>query len=130
MIHLTQNIASETFVVTLNELKTLSNPYFLFIFTHVTTKQQVAKIFAPENDLSSYTDRYNKYAIPTSTLFSGKPVGEWHYVAYEQESSVNTDPDLATGTVEYGKMYLNEPAADVFEYEKYNTATSFKTYES
>lgn len=129
MLNLNINSEAELIILTLNELKTLSLPYYLMIFTHVETKQQVTKIFAPSEDLSSYKDRYNKYAIATSTLFANKPIGEWHYAVYEQTSDSNTDPKLSTGLVEKGKMRLH-PSSEYSQTAIYDNQTTFKAYQS
>jgi hypothetical protein len=129
MIELTKGTATEYFYVTLDEKTTLDEPYYLFIFTHTLTKAEVTKIYAPGADFSDYPGRYNKFEILTVTLFLNQPVGEWLYTAYEQTSAVNVDPDLTTGIVEQGKLRLYPAAADVFEQEMYNEATTYKSYQ-
>lgn len=125
MLVLTEGGTSEEIVVTLNEKRTLSSGYYLFYFEHITTRQTVTKVFNFAEDESSYTTRYNKFTINTSTVFSGKPNGEWTYKVYESAAST-TDPTGLT-EVEYGILKLN-PATE-FSYEKYNGATSYKVYE-
>jgi len=126
VIELTKGQTSEKIIVTLNELKTLNEPYYLFVFTHVTTKEVVNIIYAEGADESSYPERSNQFDINTQSVFGTKPVGQWNYTVYEQESDTNTDTENATGIVEYGKMIL-KPSTD-FAYEEYNTTTTFKTY--
>ena len=132
MLELTKGSASEKIIVTLTEKITLSDPYFLFIFTHTLTGQVVNKIFAPADDESDYPTRYNKFDIVTVTLFptATVPVGEWLYRAYEQASSTNTDPDLATTLVESGKLILYPVAGQEFEYtNEYDESQTFKSYQ-
>lgn len=128
MLELTKGTASENIIVTLKEKQTLVNPYFLFIFTHTLTRAEVTKIFAPADELSSYTSRYNKFAIATVTTFASKAVGEWLYRAYEQASAVNTDPTLATTLLESGKLRLYPASADVYAVDQYNETQTFKAY--
>lgn len=111
-------------VVTLTEKTTLSNGYYLFTFIHNTTKETISKIFNFNEDLSSYTDRFNKFTLPAS-LFTTATRGEWQYRVYEQSSAVNTDP-TGLAEVENGMMYL-EPS-DLFEFEENAASTTYKVY--
>lgn len=126
MLQLQINQASEKIILTLDELKTLDEPNYLFVFTHVLTKQQVSFVRLRDEEESSYPSRFNQFSVSTSTVFANKPVGEWHYSVYEQESEDNTDTELSTALIEQGKMMLL-PAAE-FEQTKYDQPTSFKTY--
>lgn len=126
MLELNTGQTDEKIILTLDELKTLDVPYYLFIFSHVEAKSEVAFIRSQADEESAYPSRYNKFNVDTGTVFLNKPTGEWHYEVYEQASAVNTDPALATGLIEQGKMMLR-PAAE-FEYDKYNTLTTYKAY--
>jgi hypothetical protein len=126
MLELNINQAGESIILTLDELKTLDTPYYLFIFSHVETKLSVSFIKSQADDQSDYPSRYNQFLVDTSTVFQDKPTGEWHYAVYEQAGAVNTDPTLATGLLEKGKLMLR-PAAG-FEYEMYNNSTTYKAY--
>lgn len=127
MLILTYGQASEKIIITLNELKTLTDPYYLFRFTHVLTKQVVSVIRAASLDESLFTARYNQFTVATVTTFFNKPTGEWHYAIYEQASSSNTDPALATTLLELGKLILL-PAVAYEPTEMYNNPTTFKAY--
>lgn len=124
MLQLTKGQTDEKIVVTLNELKTLDDPFYLFVFTHVTTKEVVS--FVVGEDESEYPERYNQFDINTEALFEESTYGEWHYEVYEQNSDTNTDTSLTTGLVEIGKMRLF--SEDEFEYTKYNEAVTYKSY--
>lgn len=126
MLELNIDQAGEKIILTLDELKTLDEPYYLLVFSHVETKSVVSFIRGQIDDESPYPSRYNQFNVDTSSVFVDKPVGEWHYSVYEQLSAVNLDTALATGLLEKGKMMLR-PATD-FEYEKYNTLTTYKAY--
>lgn len=127
MLQLTYGSASDKIIVTLNELKTLINPYYLFRFIHVETKQVVSLIRASNLDESLFPERYNQFSIATVTSFLNKPTGEWHYTVYEQASSSNTDPTLSTSLLELGKMRLL-PAAEYELAGMYDNPTTFKAY--
>jgi len=66
------------------------------------------------------------FTIDASTLFAGMQPGEWHYTIYEQVNDINLDPLLAVAELEFGKMILDR--ATEFEFTKYDSPTSFKTY--
>lgn len=125
MLLLTLGQTAENIVVTLNEKRTLDNGYYLFIFTHLTTKATVSKIYSFVDDDSTDTERYNQFEINTNTVFSGARTGQWKYQVYEQASSSNTDPTGLT-EVERGIMQLNPATA--FSFNNYNEQQTFKTY--
>jgi hypothetical protein len=118
---LTINKANNTdnIVLTLTEKVTLTNPYFLFVFTHITTKAQVK--FVAGSDLSNYPWRYNEFTI-TNSLFS--IVGQYIYQVYEQSSPTNTDP-TGLNLLETGRaQFKNTP----FTITKYAPTTNYTTY--
>ena len=125
MIVLTKGQPTQEIIVTLNEKRTLTAGYYLFVFSHFTTRDILNKIYNFTEDDSSYPDRYNQFEIATQTLFGAYAIGQWIYQVYEQTSSSNTDVTGLT-MVEQGVMVLN-PTAE-FEREMYNEATTFKQY--
>lgn len=125
MIVLTKGQTTEEIVVTLNEKRTISSGYYLFVFTHFTTRDVVNKIFNFTEDDSSYQNRYNQFDFPTQALFGNKDAGQWVYKVYEQASSSNTNVTGLT-MVEQGVMVLN-PAAE-FERDQYNEPASIVQY--
>jgi len=125
MLQLTQGQTNETIIVTLTELATITDAYYLFVFTHVTTKQVLTKIFSSQDDESDYPARFNQFAINTAEVFAGASRGEWQYIVYEQDNSSNTSV-AGLNVLEYGKLRLN--ASVQFNYTQYNTATTYKTY--
>ena len=124
MVILTKENIADNMIVTLNEKKTISAPYYLFVFENVTTKEQVKFILNSTTDLSLYPGRYNDFVINTSVKFLGATIGQWNYNIYEQTSSSNTN---STGLleVESGKMILT---TDQFNYEGYEATTSYQGY--
>lgn len=125
MLLLTLGQTSENLTVTLNEKRTRTSGYYLWIFTHYTTKQTVTKIYNFLDDVSDYPDRFNQFEINTSTVFLSCPAGMWEYEIYEQASSSNIDPAGLT-KVEDGILELN-PATE-FGREIYSQSQSFKVY--
>lgn len=117
---------TQNFVVTLTERVSINNPYFLFVFEHVTTKQVFKFVLNSANDLSAYPDRFNQFQINVPTLMPSAPEGDYRYSVYEQASSSNTDVSLTGALLEVGQMKM-----DVLPdrtYTKYNQSQSFKVY--
>lgn len=126
MLEFKQDDTAAELILTLTELVTINTPYYLFVFTHVTTKESVAFVKAEADDESNYPKRYNQFTIDPSIVFAGKQPGEWHYKVYEQASAVNIDPASAGAVLEYGKLLFDRE--NDFEYTKYESATSYKVY--
>lgn len=126
MLQFNQADTEAELILTLTENVKLNDPYFLFVFTHVLTKAKVTFIKATGADESEYPERYNKFTINPAVVFLDQPIGEWHYMVYEQASSTNTDEDATGDVVEYGKLKIDRATA--FSYTKYNQAQTFKAY--
>jgi len=124
MIALTQGQTAENIVVTLTELATIPEPYFLFIFTHSTTREQVAVVYSSTDDNSDYPERYNEFVINTQAVFGAYIPGEWHYMVYQNTTNSTNPAGLII--LEYGKMWLYP--ASPFEYKKYSSPTTYKAY--
>lgn len=112
-------------LVTLTELTTLTNPYYLFVFTNVTTKEQLYINVNSASDSSAYPERINVFSFNTITLFQNSKAGQYSYEVYEQLSSTNTNP-AGLNLVECGKMKLL-PAANLIK-EGYEPTTTYKGY--
>jgi CRISPR/Cas system CMR subunit Cmr4 (Cas7 group RAMP superfamily) len=126
MLQFKQDDTQAVMILTLTELVTIPAPYYLFVFTHVTTKEVVAFVKAEVDDESEYPQRYNQFTINVSAVFAGKQIGEWHYKIYEQSNASNLDPDNAAGLLEEGKLLLDR--ATEIEYEMYNQGQTFRVY--
>jgi hypothetical protein len=124
MLQFSQSDTNVNIIVTLQELTSLNAPNYLFVFTHVTTKQVVAFVKLNNQDLSAYPNRYNEFNLNPLAIFSTP--GEWHYRIYEQASNSNIDPALSGAVIERGKMMLDHPALN---FSKYESGTNFKTYD-
>ena len=126
MLEFKQNDTAAILIMTLTESVSIDSPNYLFVFTHVLTKDVVAFVKLFTDDESLFKSRYNQFTINPSVLFSGKPPGEWHYKIYEQVSAVNINPALSGAILEYGKMILDR--ATEFAFAKYDAATTYKAY--
>lgn len=113
-------------IVTLTENTTLTNGYYLFVFTHETTKEVIYVIKQFNSDLSNYKYRYNEFLFSAS-IFTNATIGKYLYDVYEQTSASNTN---ITGLhlVETGKMDLNVSSTPVDVFNEYSTPTTFTTY--
>jgi ferredoxin-like protein FixX len=125
MILIDKNNTAETIICTLNESKTINEPYFLFVFTHVTTKEIVKFVKSYANDASEYQSRYNQFEIDATDLFANATKGQWQYQIYEQDNDENIDVAWLN-VLECGKMKLIGTTANVFA--GYDTTTTYKGY--
>lgn len=124
MIVYTIGTQTET-IVTLNESTTIANPFYLFVFTNVSTKVEYKIVVNSASDSSEFPERANIFSFNTITLFQNAQAGQYSYEVYEQVSSVNTNP-TGLNLVECGKMLLN-PAANLIQ-QGYEPETTYKGY--
>lgn len=117
---------SKDVIVTLTELTTIANAFYLFVFTHETTKAVINVIKNSSSDLSQFKYRYNKFTFDSS-LFANASIGKYTYTVYEQLSSTNTNI-TGLNAIEFGKMDLNEAAQPVIVFDEYSAPTTFSTY--
>lgn len=124
MLHLTKG-QTDNIVLTLTEKATLTNPNWLFIFESRLTNETISFVILGSADLSAYKERFNSFDLVVNTYFANKTIGEYTYSIYEQASSSNTNPALATGLVEVGQMNLKD--ATDFSFTSYtNTTNTYK----
>lgn len=79
---------------TLKEKVTLTNPYYLFVFTSDISQQKVSFI---QTNVSTHQERFDQFVIiesntnlnPLTGVVEFLPVGSWTYKIYEQLSSSN-----------------------------------------
>ena len=114
---------TDTVVVTLKEKQTLTSPNYLFHFTQRASNDVVAFVLLNNADTSAFKDRFNQFSINGVTHFANELAGEWEYRIYEQASTSNTDPALATGLLELGIMRLSD--TDTFAFTEYETNNTF-----
>jgi hypothetical protein len=125
MIILSKNSTSDIVIVTLEESRTLNNPYYLFVFKSTTPEYTVTKIVNSADDASNFKNRFNSFTFNSSTIFAGAEAGQYQYYIYEQASSTNTNT-TGLNLVECGKMFLKQTAADIFT--GYQPTTTYKGY--
>jgi hypothetical protein len=109
-------------IATASMNRTLSNPYYLFSFQHIASKERVS--FIPEVLTSNC--RYDKFRFIEgyTNNFSNVPpivnfpyLGQYYYSIYEQTSSTNTNPALSYNKVEAGRANVivgNDNTLDCF----------------
>jgi hypothetical protein len=98
-------------IATVSMNKTLSNPYYLFSFQHIASKERIS--FIPKVITSNV--RYDKFRFretfqtnlsvdPPDVYF--KYTGQYYYSIFEQLSPTNTDIDLAYNKLESGRAWV------------------------
>lgn len=121
MIVLTKGNSSEEIIVTLNEKRTLDAGFYIFSFTHFTTKEVVLFVVNFSADDSDYPDRYNNFEIDPDSVFGNKTVGQWWYQVNESEDGTTEGTQ-----VECGVMVLNpEITFAPDQYENQETVTVY-----
>ncbi len=125
MIILSKNSTSDIVIVTLEESRTLNNPYYLFVFKSTTPEYTVTKIVNSADDASNFKNRFNSFTFNSSTIFAAAESGQYQYYVYEQASSTNTNT-TGLNLVECGKMVLKQTASDIFT--GYQPTTTYKGY--
>lgn len=118
-----QRGAINTIDLTLTELVTLANPYFLFVFTNKLTNEVTKCLLS---NISAETERYDRFEINEPDDAELIP-GDYKYQVYEKAVSNLTIPDtglLETGIARVGLTPLSET-----EYES-DLATDPQVYES
>jgi len=131
MLKVTRGSNNE-WILTLNELATLTNPTYLFKCTSELTN--ITKCFIA-SDTSSYPDRYNKFTVTETSseiLTSGTvefaTTGQWVYEVYEQTSTTNLNPDAADNRtpIEKGKiLVIGTPSVT---YKKRSNTINYKAH--
>lgn len=98
-------------IATASMNRTLSNPYYLFSFQHIASKERVS--FLPL--VLSSNCRYDKFQFvenPTTNLSLVPPQvnfpyeGQYYYSIYEQLTSGNTNPALSYNKLESGRAVV------------------------
>jgi hypothetical protein len=101
-----------TLVVTVSQNATISNPEWLFSFTHIFSKQQVR--FIP-TDISSHKVRYDEFVFVEGQGIGEIPFpyeGQYTYGIYQQTAgSGNLNPALSQGIIESGTALVIKQSA-------------------
>lgn len=114
-------------ILTLAEKTTLTNVVYLFKVTN--DQSGVVKCFIAD-DISPNPVRYNEFNFienTTEDLLNGtfelELTGFYTYNVYEQSSTTNLDPTLATNLVESGKLEVPDNTAELTQYNGNQTET-------
>ena len=97
-------------IATVSMNKTLPNPYYLFSFQNITSKEKIS--FIPE--VITTNTRYDKFRFKegptdlsqTPPVAFFKDLSQYYYSIYEQVSSGNTNPALAYNKLESGRAVV------------------------
>lgn len=98
-------------IATVSMNKTLPNPYYLFSFQHIASKDRIS--FYPQ--VISSNVRYDKFRFvesPTTNLSATPPqvffeyLGQYYYSIYENITSGSTDISLAYNKLESGRAWV------------------------
>lgn len=126
MIHLTKGETNKI-VVTLTEKSQLTNPNYLFVFKSLENNKLVKFVLLNANDISLYKERFNEFEIVVNDYFSTAKIGEYTYTIYEQTSTTNLDPLLASNILEVGQMSLKNSSN--FNYTTRNSTNTYNVRE-
>jgi hypothetical protein len=119
--------STNTVVLTLSEKTTLTNTVYLFEVINDSSNE--SKCFIAE-DISINKIRYNEFNFienATEDLLNGTfelgLSGFYTYNVYEQISTTNLDPLLATNKIETGKLNLVDNISEITQYSGNQTET-------
>lgn len=126
MILITKN-TTNNIILTLAEKTTLTNVVYLFEIINNASSE--VKCFIAE-DISPNPIRYNEFNLienTTEDLLNGtfelELSGFYKYNIYEQTSTTNLDPTLATNLIETGKLNVTSTIAELEQYDGNPTQT-------
>lgn len=92
-------------VLTLSEVSTLTNPYYLFVFQNEMNPESDPILFTTP-DISSYPERFNQFVLD-------EPVdvelikGQYTYNVYESITLPTTIEDTTGESIEEGRMVVS-----------------------
>jgi len=110
-------------IVTLTEKVTITNPVYLFSFTHQTLAVENNFILA---DNSQYVERYNLFSFTEgSSVAKTLEEGIYYYTIYAQTSAINLNPELADEEVERGICRVTSTATS---FTQYNPNTTYSQH--
>lgn len=126
MILITKN-TTNNIILTLAEKTTLTN--VVYLFEVINDSSEAVKCFIAE-DISPNKYRYNEFDLienATEDLLNGtfelELSGFYKYNIYEQTSTTNLDPTLATNLIETGKLNVTSTIAELEQYDGNPTQT-------
>jgi hypothetical protein len=92
-------------VLTLSEVSTLTNPYYLFVFQNEMNPQSTPILFSTA-DISAYPERYNQFLLdePVDVELNK---GQYSYFVYESLTPPVTIEDTTGIVIEEGRMVVS-----------------------
>lgn len=114
---------TNTMVVTVSQNATISNPQWLFSFTHIFSKDNVT--FIP-TDISTHRNRYDEFEFVEGSgvgQIDFPFIGLYLYGIYQNAPGQygNLDPALSSGIIESGQALILYPTGNTID----NSYTSF-----
>jgi uncharacterized membrane protein len=110
---------TNTLSVSVSLNATISNPYYLFSFTNILSKEKVN--FVPNNITNGTEDRYDEFEFIEGTpvnLTASTPTvnfiyeGQYWCEIYQQSGSTNTNPSLSSGMIWDGRAQVLDDCPD------------------
>ena len=92
-------------VLTLSEVSTLTNPYYLFVFQNEMNPESTPILFTT-TDISAYPERFNQFELD-------EPVdvelmkGQYSYSVYESLTPPTSIEDTTGEVIEEGRMVVS-----------------------
>lgn len=121
MLLLSKSSTTDNVVVTLDEARTIETGWFHFVFTNITTNEQLVVTKSFDDDLSAYKSRYNQFVFNTQALFEQLPAGQYTYDVYESESE---EYETGLNLLETGRALI-EPSAAATTFTGPQTRTQY-----
>ena len=92
-------------VLTLTEVSTLSNPYYLFVFQNEMNPESTPILFTSP-DISSYPERFNQFLLdePVDVELNK---GQYSYSVYESLIPPTSIEDTTGEVIEEGRMVVS-----------------------
>ena len=109
MIYLEQGEINKV-ILTLSEVSTLVNPYYLFVFTNEMDTTSTPVLFTTL-DTSAYTERYNLFLIDEPTELT-LTKGQYIYEVYESLVVPESIEDTTGIVIEEGRMVVSGPVTN------------------
>lgn len=111
MIYLDKG-AENSFVLTLTESATISNPTYLFKFTW-EINELLVPVYWVGVDISPYPNRYNLFELEEGVDATFN-IGQYRYEVYESSTS-NPSDETGLTKIEEGRMVVDGVSNNIYE---------------
>lgn len=101
-----------SFVLTLTESTTISNPTYLFKFTY-EINESLPPVYWVGSDVSPYINRYNLFEL-NEGVDATFNIGQYRYEVYESSTPNPTDETGLT-KIEEGRMVVDGVSNNIYE---------------